>query len=93
MLNSFSINPENDCYQQRRCKNNNEKEPVFFLHGITGGRHFIKSEITCIPAGDSNPEADKSLTPTGKNWTFIVTHFSRGAYTRGLNFGQKRFCG
>jgi hypothetical protein len=68
MLNSFSINPENDCYQQCRSKNNNEQEPIFFRHGIKGGHHFIniKGEITCIPAGDPNSEADKSLTPTGQ---------------------------
>jgi hypothetical protein len=66
MLNSFSVNPENDCYQQRRSKNNNEKEPIFFLHGITGGRHFITSEITCMPAGVPNSGGDKSLTATGQ---------------------------
>jgi hypothetical protein len=45
-LNSFSINPENDCYQQRRSKDDNEKEPIFLLHGITGGRHFIKAKLS-----------------------------------------------
>jgi hypothetical protein len=31
-----------------------------------GGRHLIKGEITCIPAGYTNQEADKSLTATGQ---------------------------
>ena len=93
MLNSFSINPENDCYQQRRSKNNNEKEPIFFLHGITGARHF-KSEITCIPAGVPNQEADNSLTPTGQKMDIYRNPFKeRGLNTCWLNFGQKRFRG
>ena len=93
MLNSFSINPENDCYQ-RRSKDNNEQEPISFLHGITGGRHFIKSEITCIPEGDPNPEVDKSLTPTGQKLDIYRKLLKeRGLNTRCLNFGQKRFCG
>jgi hypothetical protein len=45
MLNSFSINPENDYYQQRRCKeDDNEQEPIFFLHG-TGGAILLNAKL------------------------------------------------
>jgi hypothetical protein len=70
-LNSFSIDPENDGYQQRRCKDDNEKELIFFLHGITGGRHFIKYKISCLTAGEPNPEVDKSLTMTGQKMDIL----------------------
>jgi hypothetical protein len=65
-LNSFSIDPENDGYQQRRSEDDNEQEAIFFLHEITGGRHFIKSEITCIRAENPYCKVDKSLTRTGQ---------------------------
>jgi hypothetical protein len=45
MLNSFCINPKNDCYQQRRSKKNNEKGPIFFRHGITGGAILLKAKL------------------------------------------------
>jgi hypothetical protein len=74
MLNFFSINPKNDCYQQRRNKDDNNQEPIFFLHGIYRRRHFSKCENTCIPADDPNSEADKSLTPTGQKMEIYRKH-------------------
>jgi hypothetical protein len=44
-LNSFSINPENDGYQQRRSKDDNEQEAIFFRHGITGGAILLMAKL------------------------------------------------
>ena len=45
MLNSFSINPKYDCYQQRRSKYYKDYEPIFFIHGITGGAILLKAKL------------------------------------------------
>jgi len=45
MLNSFSINPKYDCYQQRRSKYYNNYEPIFFLHVITGDAILLKAKL------------------------------------------------
>lgn len=44
MLNSFSIHPEYDCYQQRRNNYYKNYEPIF-LHGITGGAILLKAKL------------------------------------------------
>jgi hypothetical protein len=44
-LNSFSIHPKYNCYQQRRNKYYNNYEQIFFLHGITGGAILLKAKL------------------------------------------------
>jgi hypothetical protein len=45
MLNSFSIDPKNECYQQRRSEDDNEEVPIFFSHGITGGAILLNTKF------------------------------------------------